>query len=202
MSWLKKVPKFRSLDISSSSTFSSAHLCSTISRASHSLWNTQTQNIWPLSCNRSKLFSTEFERNWRSNRLKIFFHIFFFNWSSCCVLVFTNPILWHNVTMWKTNKTHFSSLPLNTSCPSPQHKILCNYWSNLFINSLYFLTLSSHLKSLVGVGGHRHGSTRHLVLHDPWLISSCGLTKTLIKEIKQLNWRSARVFWKNPWVSF
>lgn len=41
-SWLKKVPKFRSLDISSSSTFSKAHLCSTISSASHSLWHTQT----------------------------------------------------------------------------------------------------------------------------------------------------------------
>lgn len=41
-SWLKKFPKFRSLDISSSSTFSSAHLCSTISSASHSLWDRQT----------------------------------------------------------------------------------------------------------------------------------------------------------------
>lgn len=45
VSWLKKVPKFRSLDISSSSTFSRAHLCSTISRASHSLWDKQTGSM-------------------------------------------------------------------------------------------------------------------------------------------------------------
>lgn len=30
----------------------------------------------------------------------------------------------------------------------------------------------SHLKSLVGVRGHRHGSTSHLLLHDAWLVSS------------------------------
>lgn len=48
-SWLKKFPKFKSLDISSSSTFSSAHLCSTISSASHSLWDRQTDRhtrVW------------------------------------------------------------------------------------------------------------------------------------------------------------
>lgn len=52
-SWLKKVPKFRSLDISSSSTFSKAHLCSTISSASHSLWHTNTQRRWVQPANTS-----------------------------------------------------------------------------------------------------------------------------------------------------
>lgn len=37
---VKSPRKFRSRDMSSSSTFSRAHLCSTISKASHSLWNT------------------------------------------------------------------------------------------------------------------------------------------------------------------
>lgn len=41
--WLKSPRKFRSWVISSSSTFSRAHLCSTISRASHSPWNTQRE---------------------------------------------------------------------------------------------------------------------------------------------------------------
>lgn len=117
-SWLKKLPKFRSLDISSSSTFSSAHLCSTISSASHSLWDTHT-----------------------------------YLWNSTPVLL----------------------EPLTGS--------------------------SSHLEGLVGVRGHRHGSTGHLLLHEAGLVGSYKENQTVtwswshFLSVTRLLW--TRHLWKD-----
>jgi len=39
-------------------------------------------------------------------------------------------------------------------------------------NQIHKNPIWAHLEGLVGVGGHRHGSARHLVLHEAWLVGS------------------------------
>lgn len=47
---------------------------------------------------------------------------------------------------------------------------------NILQDLVLQVLLASHLKSLVGVGGHRHGSAGHLLLHEARLVSSCDTT--------------------------